>query len=142
MENETSEGDVRGVAASPPIISGEQRRRILSTFRLQVVLTTFMVMLLAGLSVLMFTLVTRIFDTLTPSIERDLARKAVRSVAELVQSTEIGIVTSDHAALRRAFGSYTDDPDVTAIVVTDSVGQGARAHGNAAGYRPFPGNRR
>ena len=69
-----------------PLLAPEERRRVLSTFRLQVILTSFVVVLLAGLSVLMFSLVTRIFDTLTPSIERDLAWKSQRGVAELAQS--------------------------------------------------------
>jgi signal transduction histidine kinase/DNA-binding response OmpR family regulator/HPt (histidine-containing phosphotransfer) domain-containing protein len=120
-------------------LESSERRRVLSTFRLQVILTTFMVVLLAGLSVLLFVLVTRIFDTLTPSIERDLARKALRGVAELVQSTEIGIVTVDHMALRKAFGSYADDTDVTSIVVTDPSGAVLESVGDVPGNEVFQG---
>ena len=95
-----------------------------------------MVILLAGLSVLIFSLVTRIFDTLTPSIEHDLARKAERGVAELVQSTEIGLVTSDHVAIRKAFGSYADDSDVDGDRRHRRERHGPRDPGAAPGARP------
>ena len=61
-----------------PLLEAEERRRVLSTSRLQVILTSFVVVLLAGLSILMFVLVTRIFGSLTPSIEADLGWKARR----------------------------------------------------------------
>jgi signal transduction histidine kinase/DNA-binding response OmpR family regulator len=124
---------------SAPLLSAGERRRILSTLRLKLIFTSFVVLLLAALSVLMFSLVTRIFDTLTPSIEHDLARKAERGAAELSQSTQLGMVTSDHAAIRKAFGSYVHDADVESIVVAGPRGEVLETHGRAPENDPFAG---
>ncbi|HVU02039.1 MAG TPA: response regulator [Polyangiaceae bacterium] len=129
-------------AGGTELIDPAQRKRILSTFRLQVILTSFVVVLLAGLSVLLFVLVTRIFVTLTPAIERDLSWKAERGVAELVQSTELGLVTADHAAIRAALGAYVNDPDVTAIAVDDARGARMEMHGSAPASVLFAGPQR
>ena len=49
---------------------------------LQVILTLFVVVLLAGLSIMTFVLVTRIFGTLTPSIEQQTQQ---RGLADLLR---------------------------------------------------------
>lgn len=124
-------------APALPVLSADQRSRILSTFRLQVILTSFVVVLLIGISVLLFVLVTRIFDSLTPSIERDLAWKAQRGAAELVHTAELGIVTADPVAIRKAFGSYVDDPDIEGIVARDGNGKLLQQHGTSLGEFPL-----
>jgi signal transduction histidine kinase/DNA-binding response OmpR family regulator len=111
------------------LLAPDQRRRVLSTFRLQVILTTFVVLLLAGLSIMMFALVTRIFGTLTPSIEADLAWKARRGAAELVRSTELGILTADRAAIRKALGPYENDHDTLGIAVVNAKGEVLETYG-------------
>src|SRR5262245_42593506 len=100
-------------------ISARDRKRVLSTFRLQLILTSFVVVLLVALSLLMFTLVTRIFDSLTPAIAADLRWKAERGTSELARASELGIVLEDRPALQRAFGSYARDADVVALAVVD-----------------------
>ncbi len=109
-------------AAEAHLLSDEQRRRVLSIFRLKVAFTSFVVLVICLLSGLAFVLVTRIFDSLTPALERDLAWKAEHGAVELARSTELGLVTADLAAIRTALGSYADDVDIRAIVVSDAEG--------------------
>jgi two-component system sensor histidine kinase/response regulator len=125
---------------SNPLLPEDQRRRVLSTFRLKLVLTSFVLVLLIALSALVFVLVTRIFGTLTPAVHADLGWKATRGAAELAHSTQLGIVVKDDAAIRTALRDYLKDPDVTAILVTDPAGQRLFSYG-AALERPFAGPR-
>src|SRR5262245_26184220 len=112
-----------------PLLAPDQRRRVLSTFRLKLILTSFVLVLLIGLSAMMVVLVTRIFDSLTPAVRADLGWKAERGAAELARATELGIVVADERAIRAALGAYLSDPDVTAIVVTDRDGKPLVTHG-------------
>ncbi|MEN9581473.1 MAG: hypothetical protein RJA70_4482, partial [Pseudomonadota bacterium] len=77
------------------VLPQAQRDRVMSTFRLQVVLTLFVFVLILSLSALMFGLVTRIFDSVTPGIESSLRWKAGRGAAELAKVSELGLVISD-----------------------------------------------
>lgn len=83
-----------------PLLSPEQRQRVLSTFRLKLILTSFVLVLLIGLSAMTVVLVTRIFDSLTPAVRADLGWKAERGAAELARATELGIVVADEQAIR------------------------------------------
>ena len=88
-------------------------------------------LLLLGLSGLTFALVSRIFDSLTPAVARDLSWKAQRGAAELVQSTELGVLLADSKEVKKAFGSYRSDPDIETIVVTDAQGSILALHGQS-----------
>ena len=96
-----------------------ERRRILSTFRLKVALTVFLVAIVGALVGLVIALVSHVFDALTPAIRTDLESKARRGAAELVQAGEYSMVLRDEAQIGRLAQSYASDPDVMAIVVVD-----------------------
>ena len=137
--DEPSGGPLDHAPAAPvdhQLLSNEQRRRVFSTFRLKIILTSFVLVLLVGLSGLMFVLVTRIFDRLTPAVRADLTWKAERGAAELARATELGIVVADEKAIRSSLGSYLSDPDVISILVTDREGKALVTHGPAL-ERPF-----
>jgi signal transduction histidine kinase/DNA-binding response OmpR family regulator len=96
-----------------------ERRRILSTFRLKVALTVFLVGIVGALVALVIGLVSHVFDELSPAIRADLESKARRGAAELVQAGEYSMVLRDEAQLTRLARSYASDPDVMAIVMVD-----------------------
>src|SRR6186713_2307368 len=75
--------------------SERERKRLLSSSRLRLAFTLFVVALLLSLAGLIFVLVSSIFNTLTPSIRADLEWKARRGASELVHATELGIVVAD-----------------------------------------------
>ncbi len=108
----------------------KERKRLISSSRLRRALTLFVVALLLALSGLIFVLVSRIFDTLTPTIQADLEWKARRGVAELVHATELGIVVADEREIKGSLAGYDRDPDIMAIVVTDMAGKVLATHGN------------
>jgi len=120
------------------LLSDEQRRRVLSTFRLKLILTSFVLVLLIALSTMVFLLVTRIFGTLTPAVRADLGWKAERGAAELARATQLGIVVKDRAAIESALAGYLTDADVTSIVVADATGETLLVHGKRL-ERPFSG---
>jgi signal transduction histidine kinase/DNA-binding NarL/FixJ family response regulator len=107
-----------------------ERRRLLSSSRLRLAFTLFVVALLLALSGLIFVLVSRIFDTLNPSIQADLEWKARRGVGELVHTTELGIVVGDEREIKGSLVGYDRDPDIMAIVVTDMTGKPLATHGS------------
>ena len=78
-----------------------QPRRLLSSSRLRLAFTLFVMALLAALSGLVFVLVSLIFDTLTPTIQADLEWKARRGAGELVHAAELGIVVADEQELKK-----------------------------------------
>jgi len=106
------------------------RRRLLSTSRLRLAFTLFVVALLLSLSGLNFVLVSRIFDTLNPKVQADLEWKARRGAGELVHTTELGIVTADEREIKGSLVGYDRDPDISAIVVTDMDGKVLATHGS------------
>ncbi len=128
-ESALSEPERALAPAEIGLLGSEQRRRVLSTFRLKIILTSFVLLLLVGLSAMTFVLVTRIFDSLTPAVRADLAWKAKRGAAELARATELGIVVSDERAIRNGLGAYLTDPDVTSLLVTDRDGKRLVVHG-------------
>ena len=109
--------------------AGRQRRRLLSSSRLRMAFTLFVVALLLALSGMIFVLVSRIFDTLTPTIQADLEWKARRGAGELVHATELGIVVADEHEIKNSLNGYDRDPDILAIVVTDMTGKVLATHG-------------
>ncbi len=103
----------------------------MSAFRIQIVLTLFVFVLVAALSALMFLLVTRIFDTITPGIENSLRWKAQRGAAELASVSELGLVVSDPQVVLDAAADYTKDPDVLVLVAVNAEGEVVASHGQA-----------
>jgi len=120
----------------------KERRRLLSSSRLRVAFTLFVVALLLALSGLIFVLVSRIFDTLTPTISADLEWKARRGAGELVHATELGIVVADEREIKGSLAGYDRDQDIMAIVVTDMAGTVLAVHGTPPepAARLFAGN--
>jgi signal transduction histidine kinase/CheY-like chemotaxis protein len=110
-------------------LSVEDRQRILSARRIKLTLSLFVVALLLVLSAVVFAGVTRIFDWLTPTIRLDLQNKARRSVIELAQTAQIGMVVSDHGVVRAAARDYLEDPDVVGLYIVDRNGNALLAHG-------------
>ena len=110
--------------------AARQRRRLLSSSRLRLAFTLFVVALLLALSGMIFVLVSRIFDTLTPTIQSDLEWKARRGAGELVHATELGIVVADEREIKGSLVGYDRDPDILAIVVTDMTGKVLATHGS------------
>jgi signal transduction histidine kinase/DNA-binding NarL/FixJ family response regulator/HPt (histidine-containing phosphotransfer) domain-containing protein len=107
-----------------------ERKRLLSSSRLRLSFTLFVVALLLALSGLIFVLVSQIFDTLTPTIRADLEWKARRGASELVHATELGIVVADEREIKSSLVGYDRDPDIMAIVVTDMTGKVLATHGS------------
>ena len=102
---------------------------ILSSFRLKAILTVFVSVLVVALCGLLFALVGRVFDQMTPSVHEDLAWKARRGAAELSQAADLGILLRDEAMIEKAFGDYRASGDILAIVVVDPSGQRLASHG-------------
>src|SRR5690349_11059029 len=102
--------------AAPASVTSDarERRRLLSSSRLRLAFTLFVVALLLSLSGLIFVLVSRIFDTLTPTIQADLEWKARRGAGELVHATELGIVVADEREIKGSLGGYDRDSDIMA----------------------------
>jgi two-component system, sensor histidine kinase and response regulator len=120
-----------GPLAEGAVLPESRRRAVLSSFRLKAVLTVFIVVLLALISGLMFFLVSRIFDWLTPSIEADLHWKADRGARELASAAELGIVLQDRQIIHESLGDYKRDEDVLSIVVVDESDRALATHERA-----------
>lgn len=108
-----------------------ESRKLLSSFRIKVAFTVFTVSVLLALSALIFALVSRIFDELTPAVRADLEWKALRGSTELSHATELGIALADPQAIRASLKPYDTDPDVLAIVVEDANGTRLVSHGRS-----------
>lgn len=128
------------MAASPSLIPTPatllpraERDRILSSSRLKVALTAFIVVLLAALCTFMILLVTHIFHWLTPTIREDLGWKVTQGAAEVAEHAEVGMLLKDGPVIRDAFEHYVADEDVQAIVVTDPDGKVLAMHGSLPG---------
>ena len=100
----------------------QERRRVLSSSRLQMALTSFVASLVFALGVLTTLLISHIFRQLNPTIRQDLAWKAERGALDIVGSADLGILVGDAAIVRKTFERYRADRDITAIVVTDMAG--------------------
>ncbi len=118
-----------GPGPEETVRAARDRRRLLSSSRLRLAFTLFVVALLLALSGLIFVLVSSIFDTLTPTIRADLEWKARRGAGELVHATELGIVVADEREIKGSLVGYDRDRDIMAIVVTDMAGKVLATHG-------------
>ena len=97
-------------------------RRVMSSFRLTVKLTVMVALIVLTLGAIVFVMVDRIFETLTPSIRYDLEWKARHGVIELCSTSELGVVADDRAAVAEAARELESDRDVVAIYVTGQRG--------------------
>ncbi len=126
----------RGAAAgSAQLLDDQERSKILSTARLKVILSVFVVALLLGLGALAFIQVSRIFEQLTPAVARDLSWKSERGAAELSFTTELALALGDSSAIKTAANTYLVDDDVKSLVVLDAEGKVLFAHPPAASER-------
>ncbi|HTQ05565.1 MAG TPA: ATP-binding protein [Polyangiaceae bacterium] len=130
--NEPTAGVVASVERDVDNALGDarERRRILSTFRLKLALTLFLVSIVIALVGLVIALVAHVFDALTPAIRADLESKARRGAAELVQAGEYSMALGDHEPLERLARNYASDPDVLAVVVVDDENRPLAVAGN------------
>ncbi len=122
-----SRSAARGTS-STILLNDQERSRILSTARLKVILSVFVVALLLGLGGLAFLQVSRIFDELTPAVARDLSWKTERGAAELSYTTELALALGEKEAIRAAAKTYLDDADVKSLVVKDAEDRVLFAH--------------
>jgi signal transduction histidine kinase/CheY-like chemotaxis protein/HPt (histidine-containing phosphotransfer) domain-containing protein len=104
-----------------PLTSDEQRR-VMSSFRLTVKLMVLVGLVATMMGAMVFVLVDRIFDTLTPSIRHDLEWKARHGVSELTGRAELGIAANNREAVAAAAAELQSDPDVVGIRVTNEAG--------------------
>jgi two-component system sensor histidine kinase/response regulator len=111
------------------LLSPEERRRVLSGFRLKLAQMGFVTLLLLGLSAMMFVLVSSIFASLTPSIQADLERKVRRGASELAYTAQYGMLLRDQGQIRQALSDYRNDPDVRAVLLADPAGSVIFSHG-------------
>ncbi|MET0388448.1 MAG: ATP-binding protein [Polyangiales bacterium] len=128
-----STGDTSTAAApDAELLPADERARVLSGGRLKLTLLAFMVMVLLALSGMIFSGVTRIFDWLTPTIERDLALKARHAAIELAETVQPGVAQSDRRLVEPVLEDYIADPDVVGLAVFGSDGRPLYTRGQLA----------
>jgi hypothetical protein len=108
--------------SAPDLLDRDVHRRVMSSFRLTVKLVVMLALIFVVLGGIVFVVVDRIFDVLTPSIRYDLQWKARHGVIELCSTSELGVVANDAGAVAEAARELTADPDVVAILVTGQNG--------------------
>jgi two-component system, sensor histidine kinase and response regulator len=124
----TQDSEVAVRTQSSVLLEKSGLRKILSTGRFVVALSSFLVVLLLGLGGLAFSQVDRIFNDLTPATAHDLAWKATRGVAELSVTCELGVALGEVPRIKEAASAYTSDADVRALLVRDASGKILFAH--------------
>jgi signal transduction histidine kinase/CheY-like chemotaxis protein/HPt (histidine-containing phosphotransfer) domain-containing protein len=120
-------------AAAAELESVKNQRYLLSGARIRVAFTAFTVLVLAILTGLIFALVSHIFGKLTPSIQSDLEWKAEHGASELSRTTDVGILLADPAQIDTQFRTYARDPDMLALVATDTSGKILSVYGALPG---------
>ena len=130
--NLTSSGvpDLEKLDLDGPILSEEDRRRIMSSMRLKVALISMVVLIIALLAGTIFLLVSNIFDSLTPALRHDLAWKAQRGAAELSGAMEMGVAAEDRDTIAAAGRHHRGDADVLGMVVVGDNNKELYEHGN------------
>jgi signal transduction histidine kinase/CheY-like chemotaxis protein/HPt (histidine-containing phosphotransfer) domain-containing protein len=109
----------------PPVaqpLTSDEQRRVMSSFRLTVKLMVLVGLVTTVMGAMVFLLVDRIFDTLTPSIRHDLEWKARHIVSELAGRAELGVAGNDRDAVAAAAAEFASDNDVVAIRITNQSG--------------------
>ena len=104
-------------------------QRIASSFRLRLVLTTFVSLLLVALSALSFMLVARVFDRMTPAVRTDLSDDRIRAIA--ATGGVIGIhFYSSYMGSPPTLDAVIDNVDhIAKLVGIDHVGLGPDVNG-------------
>jgi signal transduction histidine kinase/CheY-like chemotaxis protein/HPt (histidine-containing phosphotransfer) domain-containing protein len=108
--------------ATAQLLTSDEQRRVMSSFRLTVKLMVLVGMVVVVMGAMVFVLVDQIFDTLTPSIRRDLEWKALHGVYGLSSRAELGVAANDRSTIAVAAAELIQDPDVVAIHVTNQHG--------------------
>ncbi len=111
------------------LLPAAERRRILSSSRLQIALTGFIALLVAALCLVVMLFVGHIFDWLTPRMQQDLGWKVARGAAEVAERGELALILRDEPMLQDAFERYSKDEDVQAIVAAAPDGRVLATHG-------------
>ncbi|HKU40358.1 MAG TPA: ATP-binding protein [Polyangiales bacterium] len=104
----------------------------MSSFRLTVKLMVLVGLVVVVMGAMVFVLIDRIFDSLTPSIRHDLEWKARHAVYELSLRSELGVAANDRATVAAAAAELMSDPDVVTIHVVNEHGT-VFDYGEAAG---------
>jgi len=102
-----------------------------SSLRLKTILTTFIVLVVLGLSGLIVLLVRRAAEQLAPAIRADLTWKARRGVAELASSSDLGILLADRQAIDAASKEFKRNKDVVAMVFARAGGAVVARYGRS-----------
>jgi signal transduction histidine kinase/CheY-like chemotaxis protein len=131
------------VAPGEGLLTSDEHRRVMSSSRLTVKLMVLVTLVTSVMGAMVFVLVGRIFDQLTPSIHHDLEWKARHAVSELTVRAELGVAANDPQAVAAAAAELAQDRDVLAIRVTNDAGvlyeygkaPAELAHADAAGTR-------
>src|SRR5262245_13327822 len=113
-------------------LSSEEQRRVMSSFRLTVKLMVLVGLVVVVMGAMVFVLIDRIFESLTPSIRHDLEWKARHAVYELSLRSELGVAANDRAAVATAAAELMNDPDVVTIHIVNEHGT-VFDYGEAAG---------
>ncbi|MDB4988728.1 MAG: Hybrid histidine kinase [Myxococcaceae bacterium] len=108
-----------------------EEREALSTRRITLGFILFTLGLLLALSGVTYLMVTQIFSTLTPALERDLEWKALHGTIALSVEADLAILTADPELFAQMSRAYREDPDVRAIVAANDKGETIYRHGDA-----------
>jgi signal transduction histidine kinase/DNA-binding response OmpR family regulator len=100
----------------------EVYRRVMSSSRLQLKLVVMIGLIFMVLGGMVFVIVERIFDVLTPSIRHDLEWKARHAVIELCNTSALGVIADDRDAVSGAARELLADADVVAVEITGRNG--------------------
>jgi hypothetical protein len=111
------------------LLPAAERKRILSSSRLKVALTSFIAVLVVALCGVVSLFVAHIFDWLTPRMQQDLGWKVARGAVEVAERGELALILKDEPMLKDAFERYAKDEDVQAIVAADPGGRVLATHG-------------
>jgi signal transduction histidine kinase/CheY-like chemotaxis protein len=118
-----------------------------SGLRIKVVLVAMVVSLVAALAVLVFVMVSDIFEFLSPEVRRNLVWKTEHGAEELSKTLELGAAAAEPTVLERAARPYLKDEDVLLVLVLDQQGRetmrgGSGSSEEAALFRGAPGRAR
>ncbi len=107
---------------STDLIETAAHERLLSDSRFKLRLMLLVALIVLVLTALLFSLVSRVFATLTPSIEQDLKWKVSSGLLELRQSADLGVLTGNRELVAQAAGRYDADSDFRYIAFRDAKG--------------------
>jgi signal transduction histidine kinase len=111
-------------------------QRVLSSVRLKVTLTLFILVLLLGASGATLALVTEVFGSLAAATRDDLEWKALQATREVARAADLGIAVGERTVVMEAFREYRGHQDVERLVVVDDRGVLLLDHGKRKGWRP------